>query len=167
VTRVAIDWSSWLLWGFVATTLLTTLMSASQGAGLTRMSLPYMLGTMITPSRDRAKLAGFLFHLANGWAFSLFYVVVFGAWGRAGWWRGALIGVAHALFDLTALMYLLPGLHPRMASEQQGPTVTRQLEPPGFLAHHYGWPTPLVVLVAHMLYGAVLGAFYHLPRTGC
>lgn len=52
---------SWLLWGFVATIVLTTLMSASQGFGFTRMSLPYMLGTMFTPSRDRAKLIGFFF----------------------------------------------------------------------------------------------------------
>ena len=38
---------------------------------------------------------------------------------------------------------LIPGLHPRMASEYQGPTPTRQLEPPGFLALNYGRPTPI------------------------
>ncbi len=151
---------SWLLWGFVATVVLTTLMAASQALHLTRMSLPYMLGTMLTPSRDRAKLYGFGIHVVNGWIFSLLYVLAFEAWGRASVPRGAAIGVVHAAFVLTAGMQILPGLHPRMASEAQGPTVTRQLEPPGFLALHYGVRTPVSVLVAHAVFGAVLGAFY-------
>jgi hypothetical protein len=152
--------SSWLLWGFVATVVLTTLMAASEGLRLTRMSLPYMLGTMLTPSRDRAKLLGFGMHLLNGWAFSLLYVAAFEAWGRASPLLGAAIGVVHAAFVLTAGMRFLPGLHPRMASEDQGPTVTRQLEPPGFLALNYGVRTPLSVLAAHAVFGAILGAFY-------
>jgi hypothetical protein len=151
---------SWLLWGFVATVVLTTLMAASQALHLTRMSLPYMLGTMLTPSRDRAKLYGFAIHVVNGWIFSLLYVLAFEAWGQASVVRGAAIGVVHAAFVLTAGMQILPGLHPRMASEAQGPTVTRQLEPPGFLALHYGVRTPVSVIVAHAVFGAVLGAFY-------
>ena len=47
------NFGGWLLWGFVGTIVMTTLMSASQGLRLTRISLPYMLGTMVTPSRDR------------------------------------------------------------------------------------------------------------------
>jgi hypothetical protein len=35
--------ASAILWGFVSTVVLTTLMSGSQGLGLTRMSLPYIL----------------------------------------------------------------------------------------------------------------------------
>ena len=55
---------------------------------------------------------------------------------------------------------ILPALHPRMANEQYGPTIVRQLEPPGFLGLHYGWRTPLSVLLAHAIFGAILGAFY-------
>jgi uncharacterized membrane protein YagU involved in acid resistance len=152
--------SSWLLWGFVATVALTTIMSASQGFGFTRMSLPYMLGTMFTPSRDRAKLVGFFLHMVNGWLFSLIYVAAFHLWDEATWWRGALIGLVHASFVLTAGMWLMPGLHPRMASEQQGPTLMRQLEPPGFLALHYGYETPLSVIFAHIVFGMILGGVY-------
>ena len=151
---------SWLLWGFVATIVLTTLMSASQGFGFTRMSLPYMLGTMFTPSRDRAKLIGFFFHLVNGWLFSLIYVAAFHLWGEITWWLGGLTGLVHASFVLTAGMWLMPGLHPRMASEQQGPTLVRQLEPPGFLALHYGYQTPVSVIIAHVVFGLILGACY-------
>jgi len=156
------NWSSWLLWGFVGTVVLTTVMAGSQGAGLTRMNIPYMLGTMFTPNRDHAKLVGFGLHLLNGWLFSLMYIAAFQAWGGATWWRGALIGFVHAAFVLTAGMQLIPGLHPRMASEQQGPTVMRQLEPPGFLALNYGVRTPVSVLAAHVLFGMILGLFYKL-----
>lgn len=150
----------WLLWGFVATVVLTTVMAGSQGMRLTRMNLPYMLGSMFTPSRDRAKLVGFVLHLVNGWMFSLVYVATFQSWGRATWWSGALIGFVHGSFVLTAGMRVIPGLHPRMASEEQGPTVMRQLEPPGFLALNYGVRTPLSVMVAHVIFGAILGGFY-------
>lgn len=51
-----------------------------------------------------------------------------------------------------------------MASEQQGPTVMRQLEPPGFLALNYGYQTPVSVLIAHLAYGIILGSFSAMPR---
>lgn len=153
---------SWLLWGFVGTLVLTSIMSGSQGLRLTRMNLPYMLGTMFTPNRDRAKLVGFLVHVGNGWAFSLLYVAAFHALELATWWLGAVVGLVHATFVLTAGMQILPGLHPRMASEQHGPTVVRQLEPPGFLALNYGVRTPLSVALAHLAFGLLLGAGYAL-----
>jgi uncharacterized membrane protein YagU involved in acid resistance len=152
------------LWGFVGTVVLTGLMAATQGLGLTRMSLPFMLGTMFTADRDRAKLVGFAVHLVNGWLFAVVYAATFESWGRVSWWRGAAIGLVHGLFVLLAGVSLLPSIHPRMASEQQGPTPTRQLEPPGFLALNYGRRTPLSVLLAHLVYGGILGAFYRLTR---
>jgi uncharacterized membrane protein YagU involved in acid resistance len=150
------------LWGFVGTLALTTLMAGSQALGLTRMNLPYMLGTMVTPDRDRAKLAGFGMHLINGWLFASLYAAAFQSWRRATWWLGAAIGLVHALFVLVAASTALPALHPRMASEEQGPTPTRQLEPPGFLALNYGYRTPLSVIISHLVYGGILGAFYRL-----
>ena len=153
-----------VLWGFVGTIILTGLMAASQGLGLTRMSLPFMLGTMFTSNRDRAKLVGFGVHLLNGWLFAFIYAAAFESWRRATWWLGTAIGLIHALFVLLVGMPLLPTLHPRMASEQQGPTPTRQLEPPGFLALNYGRRTPLSVILAHLVYGGILGGFYR-PRA--
>ena len=156
------NWGGVILWGFVGTVVLTTLMSGSQALGLRRMNLPYMLGTMLTPNRDRAKLVGFGLHLINGWLFAIVYAAAFDSWGRATWWLGAGIGLVHALFVLAAATPVLPGMHPRMASEQHGPTPTRELEPPGFLALNYGRRTPVSGLVAHLAYGAILGAFYNL-----
>lgn len=151
-----------MLWGFVATLVLTTLNAAGRGFGISRMTIPYMLGTMLTPDRGRAPLWGFLVHLMNGWIFAFLYVAIFESWGRAGWLPGAGMGLIHALIVLIALMPLLPGVHPRMASEEQGPEPTRDLEPPGFLALNYGRRTPAVAVVAHVVYGAILGGFYRL-----
>jgi len=157
-----VNWGSWLLWGFASTVVLTSILSASQGMGITRMNLPYLLGTMFTPNRDRAKLLGSVVHFANGWVFSLIYVAVFHAWNHASWWLGALGGMVHAIFVLTVLMAMLPALDTRMGSEQQGTGVVRQLEPPGFLALHYGVRTPVSVVLAHLIFGGILGAFYQI-----
>jgi hypothetical protein len=156
------NWGSSVLWGFVGTVFLTGLMSGSQRFGLTRMSLPFMLGTMFSPDRDRARLVGIGVHLLNGWLLATIYAAAFQSWRRATWWLGAAIGLVHGLFVLLVMMPVLPGLHPRMASEQRGPEPTRQLEPPGFLALNYGRRTPVSVLLSHLVYGSILGAFYRL-----
>ena len=156
------NWPSWLLWGFLATVLYSTISAATEGIGLTRMNFPYMLGTIFTPDRDRAKLYGYFFHLAIGWAVSLIYVFIFASLGTANWWLGMIIGIFQALFVLIVVMSLIPGLHPRMASEQHGPEAHNMLEPPGFMALHYGRRTPLAVILSHAIFGAFLGAFYHL-----
>ncbi|MDP2344270.1 MAG: hypothetical protein Q8O67_25145 [Deltaproteobacteria bacterium] len=153
---------AYLLWSFAATLLLSVTMVAAQGLGLSRVSLPYLVGTFFTADRDRARAVGFLVHLVNGWLFALVYVAGFHVVGFATWWLGALGGLLHAATVLTIGMQALPGLHPRMASPTQGPTVGRYLEPPGFLALHYGAGTPLAVVVCHMLYGALLGGLYPL-----
>ena len=156
------NWGSWLLSGFVATLGLTTWLSASQGFGFTRMNMPYLIGTFFTAQREKAKIYGFAIHLINGWLFSILYVLIFEARQLATWWFGALLGLAHALVVLTVGMSLMPGLHPRMASEQHGPDANRQLEPPGFMALNYGLQTPVSVFVAHAAFGAILGSLYRL-----
>ena len=100
------------LWGFVGTVILTTILSGSQGLGLTRMNLPFMLGTMFTPDRDRAKLVGFGAHFINGWIFASVYAAAFESWRRVTWRLGVAIGLVHALFVLVAAMPVLPAMHP-------------------------------------------------------
>jgi hypothetical protein len=157
-----VNWTSWLLSGFVATLALSTLLATSQGFGLTRMNLPYLIGTFVIPQREKAKFYGFVVHLLLGWVFSILYVWIFETRHLANWWFGMLLGLAHALMVLTLGMSLMPGIHPRMASEQHGPNADRQLEPPGFMALNYGIRTPVSVFLAHAVFGAVLGSLYHL-----
>jgi hypothetical protein len=156
------NWESWAVSGFIATLVLSTLLVGSQGLRLTRMNVPYLLGTIITPERERARIYGFFAHLVNGWVFSFFYVYIFEDRHMANWWFGMLIGLAHAVVVLTVGMSLLPSIHPRMATERKGPTARRQLEPPGFMALNYGYRTPISVFVAHAIFGAILGSLYQL-----
>lgn len=148
-----------VFWGAFATVVLTTLLSASQGMGLTRMNVPFLLGTIFTPNRDRAKVYGFGLHLLVGVLFAWLYLIAFQVWNGATWWKGLILGAVHAGFLLTVVVTLLPGLHPRMANLQQGPTELKQLEPPGFMGLHYGSRTPLSVLVGHLIFGLILGIF--------
>lgn len=63
----------------------------------------------------------------------------------------------HVAIALLAILPLLPGVHPRMASQRAGPASTAVLEPPGLLALNYGIQTPAVAIIAHLVYGTVLG----------
>ena len=157
-----VNWPASLLAGFAGTLLLTTLEAGAQQLRLSRMSIPYLLGSAFTPDRDRARIVGFLVHLVNGQLFALLYVAVFDALGRVSVGLGALLGLLHSAVVLLVVIPLMPAIHPRIASMEQGPTELRQIEPPGPLALHYGFTTPLVVVVAHLLFGMVIGALYHL-----
>lgn len=149
-----------VLWGFAATLVLTTLLTGSRAFGFTRMDIPFLLGTIFTSNRDRAKWVGFIIHLLNGWVFALIYIFAFHATGWNSLFFGAAIGLVHVLFLLMPGMLLLPSFHPRMASESEGPTSTKQLEPPGFLALNYGRQTPIATILAHVIYGGMLGFLY-------
>jgi len=149
-----------LLWGFGATIVLTTLTIAGQSLGLTRIDIPFIVGTMFTPNRDKAKVIGVIVHLINGWIFAIVYALFFENVHAPSLWLGGMIGVVQGIFVTTVLLPTLPGVHPRMVSESRGPEPTRLLEPPGFLAVNYGRYTPIVLLLAHGVYGAILGMFY-------
>jgi len=151
-----------LIWGFAATIVLTTLTIAAQSLGLTRIDIPFIIGTMFTADRDRAKVIGLIVHLANGWVFAIVYGFFFANLHGATWWYGALLGTVQGIFVVTVVLPVLPGIHPRMVSDFRGPEPTRLLEPPGFFVMNYGRKTPLVLLFVHVLYGATLGFFYSL-----
>jgi len=143
--------------GLAATAILTAVSFAAQNMGWSRLNFPMLLGTMFTGERAAANVLGFVLYLLLGWLISFLYYFLFSLLGGANWMLGLATGIVHALLMLTVLLPLLPYLHPRVASEFDGPSSTRQLEPPGFLALHYGYRTPIVLLVAYATYGAMLG----------
>ena len=146
-----------LLWGLVATVAMTTVLQGSQGLGLSRLSLPFLVGTLFTGDRRKAVVLGFALYTMGGWIFAFLYFLFFASLGLATWWLGALAGALHGLFLLACALPLLPYVHPHMASEYDGPTALRQLEPPGFLGLNYGIRTPLTTLLGQAVYGATLG----------
>ena len=149
-----------LLWGFAATMVLTIMTAVSKPLGLTRMDIPFLLGTFFTANRNRAPWYGFIGHVLLGWGFSFLYAAAFESAGLHTWWFGGAIGLVHGVFVLSVGLQLLGFIHPRMALLYQGPTPTRQLEPPGFFALNYGPGTPVVTLLAHVVYGVILAVFY-------
>ena len=100
-----------LLWGLVATALMTTVLQGSQGLGLSRLSLPYIVGTIVTSNRDRAMVYGFILYMLGGWLFASLYYMIFYSIGLATAWLGAALGLLHGLFLLVAVLPLLPHLH--------------------------------------------------------
>lgn len=151
------DWAGWAIFGLIATAALSAVMIGAQLAGITRLDLPLMLGTLVTSDTDRARVAGFFIHMVNGQAFALGYAAAFAAAGEATWWAGALLGALHGAIALLVIVPLLPALHPHMASERAGLTQGAALEPPGLMALNYGRETPVVTMIAHVVYGIALG----------
>jgi hypothetical protein len=146
--------------GFVGTLILTTSLRAANELGLTRVDLPFLLGTAISGDRARAKALGYLLHLVAGEVFALVYFAIFTAIDTSGWLLGALLGLLHGLVSATALVnILLPAVHPRMGSALSAADSSPLLEPPGFLLRNYGRGTPIATLLAHIAYGAIVGGF--------
>lgn len=145
--------------GFIGTLVLTTGLRAATELRLTRIDLPFLLGTVFTADRARARALGYALHFFFGLLFASVYYLIFEALDEASLWLGTLLGVVHALFAGTALVsVLLPLIHPRMGSSFSAANSAPLLEPPGFMLLNYGASTPIVMLVTHVIYGAIVGA---------
>jgi hypothetical protein len=152
-----------LLGGLAGTIVLTTLLRASSELGLTRMDLPFLLGTAVTADRVRAKAIGYVLHFGFGLLFALVYYAIFVVIDRSGFLLGGLFGLVHGLFAGSALVnVLLPAVHPRMGTGFTAAGSAPQLEPPGFLLLNYGRQTPVATIIGHIAYGAIVGGFVSL-----
>jgi hypothetical protein len=146
--------------GLLGTVVLTTALRAASELGLTRIDLPFLLGTAVTEDRVRAKVVGYALHFVLGVLFALAYYAVFAVVGRSGVVLGAVLGVIHALFAGVALVnILLPAVHPRMGTGFDAAGSAPLLEPPGFMLVNYGRETPVAMIVSHIVYGAIVGGF--------
>lgn len=149
--------------GLVGTLVLTTLLRGASELGLTRMDIPFLLGTAVTVDRVRAKAIGYALHFVFGLLFAFAYYAVFSVIDESGFLLGGIFGLVHALFAATALVnVLLPVVHPRMGTGFDAAGSAPLLEPPGFLLLNYGRRTPSVTIIAHIAYGAIVGGFVSL-----
>ena len=96
-----------LVGGFLGTLVLTTMMRGASELGLTRMDLAFLLGTVVTDHRRKAKAFGYAAHFVMGLAIAFVYAACFAAVGRSSWWLGGLFGALHALFVSTVLVNVL------------------------------------------------------------
>ena len=146
--------------GFAGTLVLSTVLRAASELGMTRIDIPFLLGTAVSTDRTRAKVVGYALHFAAGLVFALVYYAIFVTLHRSGWWLGAVFGAFHGLFAGTTLVnVLLPFVHPRMGTPTTAADAAPLLEPPGFMLVNYGRGTPIVTLLGHVAYGALVGGF--------
>jgi len=144
--------------GLAGTLVLATALTAASELKLTRMDIPFLLGTALSDNRDLARVIGFGLHVVFGLVFALAYWGVFRVIGHAGWLPGMLLGVVHALFAGTVLVnVLLPLVHPRMGTPFTAADSPPLLEAPGFMLLNYGRATPVMTVLAHMAFGAIVG----------
>ena len=149
-----------LVGGFLGTVVLTTTLRAASELKLTRMDIPFLLGTAFSDDRRRAKVIGYALHFSAGLVFALIYWVAFRVLGESSWWLGGVFGLAHVAFAGSVLVnVLLPAVHPRMGTRATSARSTPLLEPPGFMLINYGRQTPVVMVVAHLAYGMIVGTF--------
>ena len=153
------------LWGLVATGAMTTIQEGARLAGLSRMSLPFLFGVAVTRRHDRAIALGYVLYLIGGWSFAALYALVLESAGLVNWWAGLIAGTAHGLFLSAVFLPLLPAIHPRLASDRDGPSRKERFEPPGPMGLNYGRGTPLSTILSQALYGLVFG-FGYAAATG-
>lgn len=154
---MTVVWSA-IAGGFLGTLALTTIVKATSELGLTRMDLALLLGTTVTENRRKARAIGYAIHFMIGPIFALGYAALFIALGRHSWWLGAIFGALHAVFTGTVLAnVILPLLHPRIATTDTAANDVSLIEPPGFLMLNYGRNTFLIALVAHIVFGTIVG----------
>ena len=144
--------------GFLGMLVLTTALRGATELGVTRVDLPFLLGTAFSADRSRAKAIGYLMHLAAGELFALVYYAIFVALAASGWALGATFGLLHGIVSATTLVnVLLPAVHPRMGGPMTAADSSPLIEAPGFLMRNYGRRTPIVNVLAHIAYGALVG----------
>lgn len=122
-------------------------------------------GTVFLPASPDAWLVGALIQLLISGAVAVLY-----AWGfehvthHAGAWTGVRFSLVHSLVAGIALGLVVLVHHPR---------VPEAMPAPGWFALHYGAWGLIVLVLAHAVYGAFVGAAYeparaqarHVPRS--
>jgi hypothetical protein len=155
--------ASALAGGVIGTLALATIVKGATELGLTRIDIALILGTVVTENRRKARAVGYLMHFALGILFAEAYAALFRIVGHSSWQLGALLGGLHAIFIATVLVtVLLPVVHPRMATNDTAANEITLIEPPGFLMLNYGRSTFAVTLLAHVVFGALVGLIVHL-----
>ena len=104
--------------GFLGTVVLTSVLRACSELRLTRMDIPFLLGTAFFTDSTRAKAVGYLLHFGFGLIFALVYygLVPGDRPRRAGGSAGCSAWPTPLFVGTTLVNVLLPAVHPRMGT---------------------------------------------------
>jgi hypothetical protein len=157
-----------LIAGFVATVVMTAMMTLAAKVGLTQMPpMTIVTGSMMSEDPETARRFGVVIHyiVMGTVVFGLIYAAVFRAVDSASVPTGLVVGAVHGVVVGAMAMPMMPAMHPRMLTSPTsgafittGETVT--LSKPGFLGVNWGAMTPVGLLVGHLVYGLVVALVY-------
>ena len=143
--------------GFAGTLVLTTSLRAASELGLTRMDLPFLLGSGLTANRLKAKALGYLLQFVFGIVFALVVrrAVLLHRGGPDGCsardsGRCTRCSLAPS-WSTCCFRSCIRGWATTFTAADSAPL----LEPPGFMMLNYGRATPIISVLGHMAYGAV------------
>lgn len=149
----AVSWLGAIVWGVVAGLVMTGVTRMARTAGMTRMNLLDMLGSMVAePGTDKSRNIGLAMHLVDSALLALAWVYTM-AWFNwpANWFTGLLWG---AFISVLALLMLssIGVIHPKIRQGRQ--------DDPGPAAINMGKMTPVGLVIDHLIYGFLLGILY-------
>src|SRR6266508_403236 len=72
----AVDALGLVVGALLGTFVMTAVMETAQAARITRISIPFMLGAVVSERRATIRVAGFAMHLLNGLIFALSYALL-------------------------------------------------------------------------------------------
>lgn len=120
---------------------------------MTRMDLLDLLGSMFAePGTSASRATGALIHHMNGallavaWAYGVAMIGWSANWISVLWW-GVVLWILALL-----MMTTIGAVHPAIRRGEQ--------DDPGTAATNFGKMTPMGSLIAHLIYGIVLGLLY-------
>ena len=129
--------------GLAGAVAMTGIMMLIDRSAVPGRNMVMAVGSLLTRSRENAKLVGLLLHGMAAAAYGLIYTVLLMALNLASWPAGLLgglgLGTFHGMVVALALVWVIAEQHPLEEYRDAGPAV--------FLEH----------LAGHMVYGAVVG----------
>lgn len=141
------DFSRALLAGLLGWVAFTAVLFMAPRMGLPPMNVPRMLGGMFGIN---SLAMGWALHLMVGLGLGVIYAYGFSErLPGAAWLRGMLFGLVPWLFMMVVLAPMLPAVDPMLARM-----------PPGFFFVNMGLMAVMGSLIAHLIFGLVIGAVY-------
>lgn len=155
----AINGMGVVVWGVVGALAMLLSMRAGRAMGMTQMNFVDLIGSMfVRPHSSRSQMLGTAIHLVDGallaviWAYGVQLANLPANWATGLLWGGILWMLA------LLLMSSVGAVHPAIRRGEQ--------DDPGTAATNFGSMTPMGALMAHLVYGLVLGVLYQMfPLT--
>jgi Family of unknown function (DUF6789) len=133
-----------LIGGIVGTAVMSALLLLPRWLGLGKIDVIPAVGALITGRTENALSVGYLVHFASGIVFAYFY------WGvlllmriPLVWWAFGMAGCIHGIVVMLLVCITVMEHHPIARYHERGPM------------------TGLAQLIAHIVYGIVVGLIVH------